>query len=60
MIIWYDMLLFLEGETVKLTPPKNIYSEDIVISTDVAILQQARVQSSTEALAMQVMTWRQR
>ena len=31
------MLLLLEGETLKLPAPKNIYSEDIVISTDVAI-----------------------
>ena len=31
------MLLLFEGETVKLAAPKNIHSEDIVISTDVAI-----------------------
>ena len=31
------MLLLLEGETLKLPAQKNIYSEDIVISTDVAI-----------------------
>ena len=34
MIPWHDIL---EDETVKLPAPKNIYSEDIVISTDVAI-----------------------
>ena len=37
MIPWHDMLLLLEGETVKLPAPKKIYSKDIVISTDVAI-----------------------
>ena len=37
LIPWHDMLLLLEGTTVKLPAPKNIYSEDIVISTDVAI-----------------------
>ena len=31
------MLLLLEGETVKLHASKNIYIEDIAISTDVAI-----------------------
>ena len=31
------MLLLLEGKTVEPPAPKNIYSEDIVISTDVAI-----------------------
>ena len=31
------MLLLLEGKTVKLRAIKNIYSKDIVISTDVAI-----------------------
>ena len=33
---WHDMLFLLEGETVKLPAPENIYSEDTVISTDVA------------------------
>ena len=37
LIPWHDMLLLLEGETLKLPAPKNIYIEDIVISTDVAI-----------------------
>ena len=37
LIPWHDMLLLLEGETVKLPTPKNIYGEDIVISTDMAI-----------------------
>ena len=60
LIHWYDMLFLLEGETVTLPAPKNIYSKDIVISTSVVILQQARVQSRTEAITMQVMTGRQR
>ena len=38
LIPWHDMLLLLEGETVNLPAPNNIYSENIVISTDVAIL----------------------
>ena len=33
---WHNVLLLLEGETVKLPAAKNIYSEDIVISTNVA------------------------
>jgi len=37
LIPWHDMLLLLEGETVKLPAPKNIYSEDVVITTNVAI-----------------------
>ena len=36
LILWHDMLLLLEGETLKLPAAKNIYSEDIVISADVA------------------------
>ena len=37
LIHLHDMLLLLEGKTVEPPAPKNIYSEDIVISTDVAI-----------------------
>ena len=37
LICWHDILILLEGKTVKLPVLKNIYSEDIVISTDVAI-----------------------
>ena len=37
LIPWHDLLLLLEGETVKLPAPKNICSENIVISNDVAI-----------------------
>ena len=37
LIPWHDVLLLLEDETVKLLAPNNIYSEDIVISTDMAI-----------------------
>ena len=37
LIPWHDMLFLLEGETAKLPAQKNIYSENIVISIDVAI-----------------------
>ena len=37
-IPWKDLLLLLEGECVKLPTPKNLFAEDIVINTDVAIL----------------------
>ena len=37
LIPWHDMLLLLEGETVKPPVPKNIYGEDIVISADMTI-----------------------
>ena len=37
LIPWHDKLLLLEGETVKLPAPKNIYDEDIVILIVVAI-----------------------
>ena len=40
------MLLILEGETVKPPAPKNIYSEEILISADVAIF--ATSKSSTK------------
>ena len=60
MIPWHDMVVLLEGETVKLPAPINIYSEGIVISTVVTNLQQPRAQSYTEAVTMQVMTERQR
>ena len=48
----HDLLLQLEGESVKQPVPKNIYNEDIVISTNVALLQQARAQSRIDALTM--------
>ena len=32
-----DLLLLLEGETLKLPAPKNLFAEDIIICTDVAI-----------------------
>ena len=38
LICWNDMLLLLEDETVKLPAPNNVYSEDVVISTNVAII----------------------
>ena len=37
LIPWHDILLSLEGETVKLPAQKNIFSENIVTSTDVTI-----------------------
>ena len=37
LIPWHDILILLEDETVKLPALENIYSEDIVISTDVTI-----------------------
>ena len=37
LIPWHNMLLLFEGGTVKLSAPNNIYSKDIVISTDVVI-----------------------
>ena len=43
-ILWKDLLLFLEGECVKLPAPKNVFSEDIVISTDVAIFATSKSQ----------------
>ena len=36
-ISWKDLLLLLEGETVKLPAPKNLYSQDVCIDGDVAI-----------------------
>ena len=46
LIPWHDMSLLLECETVKLAALKNIYSEDIIISLDVAIF--ARSKSSVK------------
>ena len=37
MIAWQELLNLLEGATVRLPAPKNIYAQDIVISTDVPI-----------------------
>lgn len=37
VIAWKDLLLLLEGETVKLPAPKNHFSKDVVIDTDVPI-----------------------
>ena len=36
-IQWKDLLLLLEGETVKLLALKNMFAEDVTISTNVAI-----------------------
>ena len=37
LIPWHDLLLLLEGDTVKLPAPKNRFAEDIRIDSDVAI-----------------------
>ncbi len=37
VITWKDLLLLLEGETVRLPAPKNHFSTDIVIESDVPI-----------------------
>ena len=37
LIAWKDLLLLLEGETVKLPAPKNHFAKDVVIDTDVPI-----------------------
>ena len=36
-IAWKDLLLFLQGETVKLPAQKNFYAEDVVIDSNVVI-----------------------
>lgn len=41
-IAWKDLLLLLEGETVKLPAPKNFYAEDVIINSDVAIFATAK------------------
>ena len=38
MIAWKELLLLLEGQTVHLPSPKNHYTTDICISTDVPII----------------------
>ena len=61
-IPWHHMPLLSEGETVKLSVPKNIYSDHIVISTDVDRFPTSKSpmkHTSTEALAIQVMVERQ-
>ena len=45
LIPWHDLLLLLEGETVKLPAPKNICREYIVISNDVAIFLISKISS---------------
>ncbi len=37
VISWKDLLLLLEGETVKLPAPKNHFSTDVAITSDVPI-----------------------
>lgn len=36
-IAWKDLLLLLEGETVKLPAPKNHFSTDVIITSDIPI-----------------------
>lgn len=36
-IAWKDLLLLLEGEPVRLPAPKNLFAEDVSISSDVPI-----------------------
>ena len=58
-IPWHDMLLLLEGETVKL-PALKTFTVKILWSQLMPLyLQQARVKWSTEALTIQVITRRQ-
>ena len=37
MIAWKEMLLLLEGQTVHLPAPKNLYANDIAITSDIPI-----------------------
>ena len=56
---WHDMLLLLEGETVKL-PALKTFTVKILWSQLMSLyLQQVRVKWSTEALTIQVITRRQ-
>lgn len=43
-ITWKDLLLLLEGKPVKFLSPKNVYSEDILINTNVAIFATSKAQ----------------
>lgn len=42
MIAWKELLLLLEGQTVHLPSPKNHYSKDITISSDVPVFATAK------------------
>ena len=37
VIAWKDLLLLVEGETVRLSAPKNHFSSDVVIDSDIPI-----------------------
>ena len=37
VITWKDFLLLLEGEKVKLPAPRNLYAEDVCITSNVSI-----------------------
>lgn len=47
-IAWKDLLLLLEGETVKVPAPKNLYDGDVVINADVAIFATSKAPSPTK------------
>ena len=42
MIPWNDLLLLLEGETVKLPAPKNQFSSDVIIAKDTPIFASSK------------------
>ena len=42
MIPWNDLLLLLEGETVKLPAPKNQFSSDVIIAKDMPIFASSK------------------
>jgi hypothetical protein len=46
IIAWNDLLLLLEGEEVKLPAHKNMYSEDVKITSDVPIFATSKTKIS--------------
>ena len=42
MIAWKELLLHLEGQTVHLPSPKNLYAADICISADTPVVATAK------------------
>ena len=44
LIAWKELLLLLEGQTVHLPSPKNHFSKDITVSTDVPIFATSKSQ----------------
>ena len=41
---WKNLILLLEGETVKLPTQKNLFAENVVTSTNVTIFATSRVE----------------